>query len=156
MASWLEKLQEYDFAVLHRQGPQHTNADALSRIPCRQCGRGDLCGKEVNDMHTVAGVTPCFLQTDNMEEVRRMQAEDNIIGPVLEAIQPGKPPEPDVAKSWSRENCILLHGVLWRRFSEEKKKQLQLVLPSKLHEKVIQDLHEGVVGAHLGEEKVLS
>ena len=42
-------------------------------------------------MHTVAGVTPCFLQTDNMEEVRRMQAEDNIIGPVLEAIQPGKP-----------------------------------------------------------------
>ena len=29
-------------------------------------------------------------------------------------------------------------------------------IPYRLHGKVIQDLHEGAVGAHLGEEKVLS
>ena len=31
VARWLELLAEYDYSVLHRQGKQHTNADALSR-----------------------------------------------------------------------------------------------------------------------------
>lgn len=35
LARWLEKLQEYDFDILHRQC--HGNADALSRLPCTQC-----------------------------------------------------------------------------------------------------------------------
>ena len=30
-----EKLQEFDFEILHRCGKKHTNADALSRLPCR-------------------------------------------------------------------------------------------------------------------------
>ena len=36
-ARWLEILEEFDFEILHRPGRQHTNADALSRKPCRQC-----------------------------------------------------------------------------------------------------------------------
>jgi hypothetical protein len=39
LARWLEKLQEYDFDILHRPGKRHQNADALSRLPCSQCGR---------------------------------------------------------------------------------------------------------------------
>ena len=38
LARWLEQLQEYDFDIVHRPGCKHLNADALSRIPCRQCG----------------------------------------------------------------------------------------------------------------------
>ena len=41
MARWLAKLQEFDFKIIHRQGRNHANADALSRLPCRQCGRTD-------------------------------------------------------------------------------------------------------------------
>eukprot|EP00731_Ephydatia_muelleri_P030863 Em0022g377a len=164
LARWLEKLQEYDFSILHRQGSRHSNADALSRIPCRQCGRGDLCGKIVDEVCAVDAVLPYIPQTNSLDEVRRMQAEDNIVGPVLEAVERGKVPEPDVSKSWSRESRLLLQqwdtlicncGVLWRRVSEGKERR-QLVLPYRLHGKVIQDLHEGAVGAHLGEEKVLS
>ena len=39
MARQLEQLQEFDLSILHRQGEKHTNADSLSRLPCRQCGR---------------------------------------------------------------------------------------------------------------------
>ena len=37
-ARWCEILEEYDFDIQHRPGRSHGNADAMSRIPCRQCG----------------------------------------------------------------------------------------------------------------------
>ena len=33
--------EEYQFTVEHRPGNKHSNADALSRIPCKQCGWQD-------------------------------------------------------------------------------------------------------------------
>ena len=39
LVRWLEKLQEYQFTIVHRPGKKHANADALSRLPCQQCGR---------------------------------------------------------------------------------------------------------------------
>uniref|UniRef100_A0A5S6QFV4 RNA-directed DNA polymerase n=1 Tax=Trichuris muris TaxID=70415 RepID=A0A5S6QFV4_TRIMR len=35
-ARWQERLQQFDFVIMHRPGKQHLNADALSRIPCLQ------------------------------------------------------------------------------------------------------------------------
>jgi len=37
-ARWCEILQEFDYNIEHRAGTLHTNADAMSRRPCRQCG----------------------------------------------------------------------------------------------------------------------
>ena len=34
---WLEILEEFSFTVQHRSGSKHSNADAMSRRPCRQC-----------------------------------------------------------------------------------------------------------------------
>ena len=34
VARWLEVLQSYSFTIQHRPGPNHSNADALSRRPC--------------------------------------------------------------------------------------------------------------------------
>src|SRR5437867_1727832 len=40
-ARWLEKLEEFQYKIEHRAGNKHTNADAMSRRPCRQCDRDD-------------------------------------------------------------------------------------------------------------------
>ena len=39
LARWLEKLQEFNFTIVHRPGKSHRNADALSQFPCHQCGK---------------------------------------------------------------------------------------------------------------------
>ena len=50
VARWIQRLQEYNFEIQHRQGLKHNNADALSRRPCllqhcKHCDR--LESKEV-------------------------------------------------------------------------------------------------------------
>ena len=40
IARWMELLGPYEFDIEHRPGKLHGNADALSRIPCTQCGDG--------------------------------------------------------------------------------------------------------------------
>jgi len=38
VARWIEALLGYDFEVQHRAGRLHSNANALSRRPCEDCG----------------------------------------------------------------------------------------------------------------------
>jgi len=38
LVRWLEVLSRYDMRIDYSRGTKHGNADALSRIPCRQCG----------------------------------------------------------------------------------------------------------------------
>jgi hypothetical protein len=38
LARWLEVISLYNMVIKHRPGVQHRNVDALSRIPCHQCG----------------------------------------------------------------------------------------------------------------------
>uniref|UniRef100_A0A5S6PZV4 Reverse transcriptase domain-containing protein n=1 Tax=Trichuris muris TaxID=70415 RepID=A0A5S6PZV4_TRIMR len=40
-ARWQEKLQRFRFKIVHRPGKQHSNAEGLSRMTCKQCGRKD-------------------------------------------------------------------------------------------------------------------
>ena len=63
VARWLEVLGTYTFDIQHRPGRQHRNADAVSRIPCTQCGAGVTLG-DSNDsadqrLRATAGKT-CF------------------------------------------------------------------------------------------------
>ena len=37
IARWIQILGEYDYAVIHRPGKSHQNAESLSRIQCPQC-----------------------------------------------------------------------------------------------------------------------
>lgn len=50
LARWLNRLAPFDFEIQHRAGNRHSNADALSRIPCS--GTCAQCGREHEDPST--------------------------------------------------------------------------------------------------------
>ena len=66
LARWMEVLSTYDLQLEHRPGTQHGNADGLSRMPCRQCGR-----EEVTDPDTSR--KPVELSGDQSGEVDNQQ-----------------------------------------------------------------------------------
>ena len=82
LARWLEKLQEFQFTIVHHPGRAHTNADALSRQPVRHCSKmcPDASPSAVNAVTTsVMGYSPAELQ--------QAQAEDHVIGKILQSKQ---------------------------------------------------------------------
>ena len=52
-ARWLEQLAPFDFEIIHRPGIRHADADGVSRIPCRQCGKAE----EDSEVELVAPVS---------------------------------------------------------------------------------------------------
>ncbi|CAC5418553.1 unnamed protein product [Mytilus coruscus] len=63
IARWIETLGSFEMQIQHRPGVQHRNADALSRIPCKQCGyhsglEKETVTTETEDQHdTVNAIT---------------------------------------------------------------------------------------------------
>eukprot|EP00731_Ephydatia_muelleri_P031079 Em0022g593a len=163
LARWLERLEEYDFTVVHRQGSLHNNADALSRIPCRQCGRSSH-SKDVPEGSALVGVVNSLpFQTYTAEQMRQFQSVDPIIGPVYNAVSLGELPSSEELNTWGRESKWLLQqwdslvldkGLLWRKDLEDANKS-QFILPYVLHDEVLKELHEGAAGGHLGKVKML-
>ena len=68
LARWLEKLQQFSFNIVHRQGKSHRNADGLSRLPCSQCGR--------DEHQAVAPISQVSEEGHNQPEMRKLQQED--------------------------------------------------------------------------------
>ena len=159
LARWLEKLQQFNFSIVHRQGKSHQNADALSRLPCNQCGR--------EEHQTVAHISQPSESQSYQPEMRELQQRDPDLNVVLKAKEEQVKPDADEQKSQSLETRRLLqlweqlvirNGVLFRQWesSDGSRVVYQLVMPKSEREDVLRDLHEGATGCHLGEAKVLA
>ena len=159
LARWLEKLQDFEFSIVHRPGKKHCNADALSRFPCRQCGR-----VVENVIATITSSDICGGYTQ--AEIRDLQLDDCCVGELLKAMESHQKPSPDHAKSKSVkyrrlyqqwDQLMIRNGVLWRQYEHPNEQQswLQLVAPTTLQSEIIKEAHEGTTGGHLGQDKTL-
>ena len=157
------KLQEYHFTIIHRPGRKHTNADSLSRYPCRQCGRESHLTEQVISTIAASEII-CGYSSEDMHD---FQLNDNCVGPILRAIGANQQIEPDLAKGQSLEYCRLLqqwgqlivrNGVLWRCYmhSTSGASWQQLVVPTNLRTEVLHETHQGACGGHLGQDKCLN
>ena len=171
LARWLEQLQEFDFDIVHRPGRKHLNADALSRIPCRQCGRSTHV-TEVEESTSTTAVVATIAESDlipglTLQELREAQLGDINIGEVLREKEKGLDSPVGAGQGRSRESRRLLmlwkqlklkDGLLWRKCKEDSGNSfiLQLVVPSQFRQQIIYELHSGTMGGHLGTEKTHS
>jgi len=100
-------------------------------------------------------------------EVYNAQLGDEVVGPILRAMQGGRRPTDaelarerkevrQLAQQW--EQLIIHNQSLYRKFENAQGGQhhLQLVAPRCMQHKIIQEAHSGVLGVHLGEEKTLN
>ena len=159
MARWLEKLQEFDFEIRHRRGRKHTNADALSRLPCKQCGY------QLENSTSQSMISAISLQVGKSSaDLHQLQLDDPTIFPVLEAKRSGAKPASDQIKQHSLhtnrlfslwDQLVLKEDVLYRHFvsADDTQDRLQLVVPRSLQENVLRQIHDN---GHLGQEKTLS
>ena len=85
VARWLESLAEYEFTVQHRPGKKHTNADALSRVPCQDA-------PAVNANSIPLDRTDSWLSQLSKREIRELQSRDEGIEQVIEWVEHPKNP----------------------------------------------------------------
>ena len=151
LARWLEKLEEYSFVVEHRSGRKHGNADSLSRSP------------QSLPVYMTTLSQP-FIEDHTNTDLRTLQLQDPVIGPVLVAKENNKLPSRDTVSGCSLQTrrlfqiwdqLSLTDGLLTRLFHNSSHEQVynQIIVPKVLRSEILEKLH---VPGHLGQEKMLS
>ena len=156
---------------------KHANADGLSRMRCKQCGRGEEANTEtVNGMSSSLDreETECSIRsiasqpTMNKTAIREAQLSDDTIQWIVQAKE-NNDPRPEwkeiahksaAAKTyWAKWNQLeVADGVLCRRWESDDGKTVrkQIIMPEKLRKDAMRDVHGGPLGAHLGLRKTLA
>ena len=156
-ARWLEQLAPFDFEIVHRSGVRHANADGISRIPCRQCGRPD----EESSL-----VAPVTIEGDELwspESLTKKQSEDPELAEFCDLLKQ----YPERKPTWTElEGAYESTKILWTMWSEfrfvnsvlyretvntvTQEKELRLVVPTSMRLDLLRMMHDGMTGGHAG------
>ena len=97
LVRWSDKLQEFNYEMVHREGHCHSNADSLSRISCNQC----KCPVH-GTTHTAVGIAvkPVVLpEAASDKNISSLQLLDHDIGPILRRYKVQSAEQPEVEQS---------------------------------------------------------
>ena len=147
-----------DFEVVHRKGKLHGNADALSRIPCTQCGRQEIMPSEA-----IAIVGATSLSSIEQENLRKLQMEDSLLGPIIQAklvsVKPSQQEQRKCSRASRRlfqlwDQLSIIDGILHCRFPYDRQQVCdKLVVPKAMQEEILENVHAGVGGGHWARRK---
>jgi hypothetical protein len=142
----------------------------------RQCGRIDddqLIPQPLVDLEdkSTAKVSPVLMDTSpagdgTPAKLRQLQLDDPDIKFIVEAKEYDQRPADNIVKAKSIEvrklvqiwdQLVVSNGVLKRCFEDDEGKTAvcQWVVPKKHRKEILHRLHDGPLGAHLGEKKIL-
>ena len=171
LARWMEQLSEYDMEIRHRPGSQHKNADALSRIPCKQCGYTPEWEVAPSQISTIVGKTDkCLVQDESFKQgksLKELQSEDPDIRLVKDWVQNGKRPlycdisgNGNVIRSlWCQWDSLYLENdILFRKYEDPVSNMVlnQALVPLSERKTVLQFCHDNKCSAHLGVHKTVA
>jgi transposase InsO family protein len=179
MCRWLDLIQEYSFAIEHRPGCRHSNADGLSRSEslCRQCNvTAETYTITDSQPATTKGINACSVKQQAIEDIDEdlanqplavLQKNDPDIAPVFMAmLHSESAPSPDaytaasdITKAYFAQWNLLTikDDVIYRKWIDEHRQTLwlQCLIPRCLVTKVLSDCHAGVTGGHFATKKTL-
>lgn len=77
LVRWLQVLGSYDMTIKHRPGTQHRNADALSRIPCKQYEFRENWDSPTGQMKVDKAETEKKFGSEDLEsDIKKLQESD--------------------------------------------------------------------------------
>jgi len=167
LARWLEKLQEFDFEILHRKGITHRNADGLSRRECEESGCL-FCIKVEGKSAVASGVRVARMvfEGEVLSSWQKDQQQDPCISVFLQAKKNGT--GPPIVNMTSEEvsfrvyrsywdALVLKDGILFKewRAPNLETSVLQLVVPRNRVREVLEQAHDSPSGGHFGINKTL-
>lgn len=138
LARWIETLSSYEFEIQHRPGKMHTNADALSRMPCRQCGKDNCNGKNLISKGQFRSVfEEKYTASTSVQESQEADKDIALVKSWLEANE--RPSFEDIRSAgyflkslWSQwKRLKLVNGIVCRQWTvfETNDEILQQVIP---------------------------
>lgn len=177
MARWLQVIAEYDIEIVHRAGRSHSNADSLSRRPCvvcKQCGGGEPPLEEqqkIPEVHIDNGVKVNAVTLEpsiTSADMRDRQQDDSSMSWVIEVKEKGEDranwstmsSSSAAKKAYWRcwDQLEIRNGVLCRRWESNRGDQIEwhVVLPEVLRKMMVQEIHSGPSGGHLGMRRTMA
>ncbi|KAJ8962903.1 hypothetical protein NQ318_001314 [Aromia moschata] len=173
VARWMERLQQYNFKIMHRSGKTHGNADTLSRRPCleqkcRYCKKIET--KEYSNSTTNELLMATTVQVEDewsSEELKKSQKKDSDLKLIRNWLKNGvRPTWQEVSRYgttikgyWAQWSSLCLRdGLLHRKWESPDgvSAVYQLVLPKARIHQVLEELHSSPSGGHFGVTRTLA
>ena len=146
MARYKLTLQEYDIEWIYKKGVDHTNADALSRIPdtrdSEEIDEIDRQNEEFMDVpfNLISAIPESAPAELSKANIIAEQRKDQKCHELTRCISPRSP-------------CFLKDGVLYRR-AKDRNASAQVILPPSLREVAMRYIHR--ISGHLASAKTFA
>uniref|UniRef100_A0A669BG86 Gypsy retrotransposon integrase-like protein 1 n=1 Tax=Oreochromis niloticus TaxID=8128 RepID=A0A669BG86_ORENI len=159
LARWSLRLQDFDFTIVHKPGAQNKVPDALSRHPL------PLTSDRPTDLlpdHAVMGsldirTLPPVILADR-SQLRRLQLDDHVTGPLLRDIEADSL---NISDSATLLQYVVYDSLLYYRDPKSTcalhpLKELKLFAPTSMRGTLLDYYHDHPTAGHLGVSKTLA